>query len=220
MIQISEKYDKQAMVNVFENIESYFDQPEKILKNDATSTVIKVLIENKAYVIKRANTKNTLHIFRRALQKSRAAKNWDNALRLEKAQIPAVQGVAMMEERWGPFKGRSYFVCPYIEGIDALHFFALGAKPQSNWPEVAKNIVAMMSALARHHLSHRDLNLSNILLVGNIPHLLDLDAMSHYKTAWFAKRAANRERRRFMKNWQLVPDVDHSVAALFEKYIG
>lgn len=220
MIRINDKFDHKALLKVVDNIEFHFMHPLKVFKDDATSTVILIKVYGRPFVIKRSNTKSFVHLLRRALQKSRAQKNWENAFRLEKAGIEAVEAAAMLEQRWGPFKGKSYFISPFIEGIDALHYFALGAKPDASWPIVAKNIVSLLKQLALHRLSHRDMNLSNIILVNNQPHLLDLDAMNHYKTSWFAKRAAKKEKARFMKNWQLVPKVDETVAPLFQKLIN
>lgn len=208
------------MCSIFENIDKVFATPIKILKNDATSTVILTKINHQLFVIKRANTKNTMHCIRRAFKMSRAQKNWNNARRLNQSGIFAIQAAAMMEERWGILKGRSYFICPYIEGIDARHFFAESAQPNEDWPVVAKNICLMIKALADNHLSHRDLNLSNILLVNNAPYLLDLDAMNHYKNAWMARRAAQKEQQRFMQNWDNVPKPHMKAAELFQKILN
>jgi serine/threonine protein kinase len=125
-----------------------------------------------------------------------------------------------MEERWGLFKGRSYFLCPYIDGVDARHFFACDAQPNTTWAIAAKNICTMMKALVQNKISHRDLNLSNIILVANKPYLIDLDAMKHYNFSWVARWAAKKEQRRFMENWQNDPKPHESAAKLFQTFLN
>tara|TARA_R110002110_G_scaffold415044_2_gene647668 strand:+ start:11371 stop:12057 length:687 start_codon:yes stop_codon:yes gene_type:complete len=219
-IRIDSRFNVDDILLMCSKMDDFFSNPLVVLKDDSTSTVILSELNGQKYVIKRANTKNIAHIFKRALKTSRAQKNWDNARRLNKIGIPAIQAIAMMEERWGIFKGRSYFVCPYIDGVDARQFFARDAQPNTTWATVAQNICTMIQTLAQHKLSHRDLNLSNIILVSNVPYLIDLDAMTHYKIPWVASWAAKKEQRRFMQNWQNDPKPHNSAAKLFQALLS
>jgi hypothetical protein len=178
--------------------------------------VIVVEIDNRQVVIKRSNTKHWSQAFRRLFSRSRAKKNWMNANRLLSLGLKTFEPIAMVEERIGPLKWRSYLVCSYIQGIDALHYFACGAKPQQEWPHVANNIATLLDALSGHWISHRDLNLSNIILVDHQPWLIDLDSMRQHRFRLWANRGAKRERERFMRNWQDAPDLSLQVAALFK----
>jgi len=216
-IQIDQRFDSIEMRSVFGNLDKIFLEPIKTLKNDATSTVVLAKINHQLFVIKRANTKSRMHSLRRAFKISRAQKNWRNARHLNQIGISAIQAAAMIEERWGIFRRRSYFICPFIDGIDARHFFAEDMQPNDNWPIAVENICLMLKKLADNKLSHRDLNLSNIILVNNTPYLLDLDAMTHNKNTWIAKRAAKKELQRFMQNWENIPKPHRQAASLFQK---
>lgn len=212
--------DTQTMLNLFEKIDQMMANAPIVLKNDATSTVVVIEVDGQKWVVKRSNTRSWLHALRRAFQTSRAKRNWINALMLKQAKIAAITPVAMMEERWGWLKGRSYFVCDFIEGTDALHYFACGAKPHPNWQLVCDNVCRMIQQLAQHRLSHRDLNLSNIIIKDEQPILIDLDAMRKYSTPWMARYAARKEKIRFMENWQEAPGADPAAERLFAKCIS
>ncbi|MGD9591431.1 MAG: lipopolysaccharide kinase InaA family protein [Candidatus Berkiella sp.] len=206
-----------AMQALLSDIDTYIKNPLKVLKDDPTSTVVVVEVDNRKLVLKRANTKDWMHFIRRFFSPSRARKNWHYAHLLSKIGINTFTPVAIKEERFGFLKGRSYFISTYIEGIDALHYFAYGAKVKPLFEVVAHNIAKMINCLAQHWLSHRDLNLSNIILVDNQPWLIDLDSMRRHYWHLFAKRGAKRERARFMENWSEAPDVLPQTVALFER---
>lgn len=218
-IQLDESFKEQSILAVLSNIEHHMQYPERFLKNDPTSTVVVIEVDGQKWVIKRANTKNIFHRIRRAFLPSRAVKNWNNAHKLLSIGVDTMLPIALLEERWGIIRGRSYFISNYIEGVDALHFFACGAKPNHLWYRTAENICKMMKKLAAHSVSHRDLNLSNILINAQKPFLIDLDAMCEYKWDVLAKRAAIKERKRFMENWSEAPNAHKQAEQLFSQLL-
>lgn len=207
----------EKMQVVLQNLDSSINKSCNILKNDPTSTVVVVRVDNQPLVIKRANTKGLLHFMRRLICPSRAQKNWHYATRLAHANIRTFEPIAYIEERFGPLKRRSYFICSLIEGIDALHFFS-DATYQARWESVAEKIVLLIKKLADERLSHRDLNLSNIILVDDQPFLIDLDSMREYRFSLRAKLATIQEVNRFMENWQDYPDISPQVGELFTRH--
>ncbi len=209
-------YYTKAMQQVLNDIDKAMRSPIKVLKDDATSTVVVIEIDGNKVVIKRANTKGFMHRIRRLFLPTRARKNWYFANKLNSIGINTFTPIALKEERFFYLKGRSYLLCSYIEGIDALHYFAYGALPKPQFTLVANRILAMMQRLAKHWLTHRDLNLSNIILVNDEPWLIDLDAMKAHVFSFFAQRGAKRERARFMENWLEAPNVMPQTVALFE----
>jgi len=83
-------------------------------------------------------------------------------------------------------------------------------------------IVLLIERLAQLGISHRDLNLSNILLVNQQPWLIDLDGMRQYQLPCLKRWAAAREKRRFMQNWYAPPSIskqaEHMFRRLFEQH--
>jgi tRNA A-37 threonylcarbamoyl transferase component Bud32 len=201
------------MQSILQNIDYHVNNPVKVLKNDPTSTVVVVKIDDHLLVIKRSNTKDWFHVIRRFFALSRARKNWRNALVLKSYDISTFLPVAIVEERFGPLKGRSYLICSYIQGAEAIDYFASN---ESSAYQVATNIVQMIKNLAKHWVSHRDLNLSNIILIDGKPWLIDLDAMRKHRFWHFAHRGAKREIERFMINCRSTPGVSTATTNLFE----
>ncbi len=209
-------YYSPRMQRLLKDIDGYIAKPLKVLKDDPTSTVVVVEVDGHKLVIKRANTKDWMHVLRRFFSASRARKNWHYAHQLLKIGVKSFKPVAIKELRFGPLKGRSYLITTYIEGINARQFFEKTALKDASAQRVANNIVKMIDNLAYHWLSHRDLNLSNIILVNEEPWLIDLDSMRHHLCKPMARRGAKRERARFLENWCEAPLICPETVALFQ----
>lgn len=209
-----EQYNTHKMQAVLQNIDSAIGNAAKILKDDPTSTVVTVNIDDKLLVIKRANTKGPVHFLRRLVCSSRAKKNWHFAKLLKSSSIHTFEPIAYVEDRIGPFKRRSYFICSLIKGKDALSFFSNNAN-QSKWEKVANSVVSLIQQLGAKGLCHRDLNLSNILLVDDEPYLIDLDSMRQHWRVRLIRRRTLQDVKRFMENWQDYPAISPNVAEIF-----
>lgn len=209
-----QKQDYPQLQALLANIEHFLQNPIKVLKDDATSTVAVVCLKKRQVVIKRFNARNKWHFFRRLFSRSRAKKNWQNAHKLLTLGIRTFKPIALVEERYGPLKGRSYLLYDYLPGIDVFHYFCYATKPLQRKAMVF-NLFKLIQQLAFHSISHRDLNLSNILLIKKQLWLIDLDGMRHHLWRWSARYGAYKERLRCMENWQKAP-LSHEVIALFQ----
>lgn len=218
-IIFASKYASPALMNLLNNLDQEMLKAKHCLKDDKTSTVCLHELDGKQIVIKRSNTKNWLHAVRRNFCKSRAFRSWHNALRLIEAGIATFEPIAAVEKRWGPCKGRSYLISSYLNGKQASEVFAYGAEPTQAWNGAAGNIVTMINQLSKSFLSHRDLNLSNIILIDQKPFLVDLDSMCHFRSSFLAKFYAKQDQKRLMKNWVQLPGVHSKASQLFEKLL-
>ncbi len=215
LIQCQKTFYTPLMAGILNNIEQAMQCPLKILKSDQTSTVVVVEVGAQLLVIKRANTKSVIHYLRRLFLPSRARKNWQNAEKLQQLGISTFSPIALIEERIGPLRGRSYFLCTYIEGTPALEYFRDKSK-RTTWALAARNLVTLSERLAQNWVSHRDLNLSNIIFTAEKPSLIDLDAMRQYASPRIAARAARRERHRFLQNCLETPGVSAEINSLLQ----
>lgn len=213
------QYDTPAFQNILKHIDAYIAKPLRVLKNDNSSTVVVIEVDGQYLVIKRANTKSWMHGFRRCFAKSRARKNWLNTKRLQQANIATFKAIAMYEKRWGPLQLGSYFICSYIEAFDALYYFS-NPKLSSQWPAIATNMIKMIHTLEKNQICHRDLNLSNILILEQQTLLIDLESMRKHGFKILAYFFAKRERARLIKNWRETASALPETLTLFEKLLN
>lgn len=211
-------YYSNTMAQLLDNLEHELSKASVFLKKGTSSTVIKLVLDGKVLVIKRANMRGRYHALRRLFQPSRAKKNWDYAQRLQSAGISTFEPIAMVEKRWGPFRRESFFICNFLEGKDLNQAFVTEALSFHEQEEMAIKIVEMIKTLAKEGLYHRDLNLTNIILVDKKPHIIDLDSMQRYKKSFITEFLLKLKLwHRLMKNIEDEIGKSASMVALFRQ---
>ncbi len=166
-------------------------------KHDRTTTVSRVTGGDQQFVIKRFNTKNPWHFVRRSVRPTRAARCWRFAHRFIDIGICTARPVAMIENRLGPLRGRSYYISEYVDGRLCLDYLA--DSPDSEG--VIADIKEIFGKMHAHRISHGDMKASNLLISAGRVVVLDLDAaQEHQKPSRFA-RAYRRDRSRLLRNW-------------------
>jgi len=199
------------------------------LKNGNTCTIAKVLIESASVektlvekiwvVVKRYNIKNFWHGLNRAFRVSRAAISWANAHRLMISGVATPQPVALLEERFGWFKRRTYFLSEYVDAPDAFQYFASDIDKES----AARHLATLFYKLYLLKFSHGDCKATNIKIVNGIPVLIDLDGMKAHSMHWLCeprfKRQHIKDLKRLMKNWEHDTEVTAILKSAFvQKY--
>lgn len=199
-IVLGKSYYSEQFLKKLHNVNDFFtDNASEILKNDDATTVAKVTLENKAFIIKRYNNRGKLHALKRYFL-SRAKQSWLCAHRLLAYGINTAQPVAYIEEGRGKLK-TSFFVSEYIEGISAWHFFENVTAISSETEAPAIAIINLLNHLFRMPISHGDLKSLNIILSHDKAYFIDLDgAQRHFsKIRWHYRQ--RRDKKRFLKNW-------------------
>ncbi len=170
---------------------------QKLYKHDRTTSVVLVAGDNQKFVIKRYNTKDLWHIIRRSVRSSRAAICWRRAYRFMDIGITTAPPVAMIEKRFGPLRGRSYYITEHVNGTLCIDYLSDIADAD----HVIGGIKRIFSNMLAHHVSHGDMKAANLLVTNKQVVLLDLDAAKEHKTVSRAARAYRRDRSRFLRNW-------------------
>jgi tRNA A-37 threonylcarbamoyl transferase component Bud32 len=174
-----------------------------LLKNGKTATVARVDIAGQPYVLKRYNIKKPVHALIRGLIWSRAAVSWRNGLILEMLGIPTAKSYALIEERWGPMRRRSYLLSEYIEAPQAWDIFddeQLEEEDKKTW---AKKVANLFLLLKRSQISHGDLKAQNILCPTEGPMFIDLDGMQTGQGYTGFSRQFKKDIQRFQISWPL-----------------
>lgn len=194
-------YDDPQLRELLANPDSVLHARAEILKNDLKTTIGTLDIAGKRVIIKRYNIVNRQHAIRRYLVPSRARVCWQAAHLLLSAGIKTPQPIAMIEKRWGLLRSTSYYIHEYISGMHAGDYFTAQHKAGS-WPIVAARIAELIQKLQQHKLSHGDLKVTNIIIAGQKPVLIDLDDTRQHWLRYFANRALKKDLWRFMNYWQ------------------
>ncbi|MEH6504575.1 MAG: 6-hydroxymethylpterin diphosphokinase MptE-like protein [Cycloclasticus sp.] len=173
-----------------------------LLKNGNTATVAVVEIAGQRYVLKRYNIKKPIHALIRGLIWSRAAVSWRNGLSLEMLGIPTAKSYALIEERWGPMRRRSYLLTEFVNAPNAKVFFEGNEVDESIKIKGASDIVDIMYLLERAEISHGDLKGQNILCTNAGPKLIDLDGLKSNLSNNNFQRKYRKDIHRFLASWR------------------
>ena len=173
----------------------------KMLKDGNSATVVAVEIANKSWVIKRYNIKNWWHALKRCWRPTRAWTSWGNAHRLSISQIKTPQPVAMIEKRFGPLRFGGYYVCAEVVAPNACEYL-LDPQLKPETKEVVKEaFVSIFKVLQQLKISHGDFKGTNFLIQDNEVWLIDLDAMSEFRSQNRFSGKFQADRSRFLRNW-------------------
>ena len=183
----------------------------QLLKRGNSATVAMIESDQGPLVIKRYNIKSYGHLFTRFFRKSRAAISWANTFRLEFLGINTLKPVALIEERFGPFRGRAYFITQYVAGDDASSLI-----DRQNPEADVISIVEIINDMKAAGVSHGDLKASNFLLTEEGAVIIDLDSMQEHSRLQPRKKAQIKDRERFMRNWSSAPGLEKRFADLLE----
>jgi len=206
-------YYTREMASFLDNPDRIINDPKSLfLKKGNSATVIRINIDNHDLVVKRYNIKNFRHRLRRFFRATRATHSWQSAHRLLILGIATPMPVAMLERRFGHFRGRAYFVCEYIEGPNAIDYFKNGDLDKKL--NVAKRIADIFHNLAILKISHHDMKGTNIIINQEYPLLVDLDAMCMHISRRRFEHAHRRDKNIFFKNWKTFPGIDEMFKAL------
>lgn len=193
-----------------------FDDPQAVwLKRGRSASVVRLTLDGRDVVVKRYNLKGFLHRLRRFWRPSRAWHSWRAAQRLRLWGVPTPKPIALLEERFGPLRGRAFYVSEYAAGEPLAT--ALPAADPSRRALLLNNLCLLLNTLARLRLSHGDLKATNLLVDNdNTLMLLDLDALRRHRRRNAYFNALARDVARLRANWAdqpaLLAELDRALA--------
>lgn len=170
-----------------------------ILKDDATTTVAKILLNNHSpLLIKRYNVRGWVKFFKRLLRPSRAKKAFWAGLRLHELGLPTPKPLAYCEKKWGLFKTESYLVMEYVPGQDVLQTF--DTLPLRERQAIGQALQGFLHMLALLRTSHGDMKASNFVWLQHQLYSLDLDACRMWANPSQHRQALQKDEQRLKKN--------------------
>lgn len=202
-------YTGSELMQFIHSPESAFAHSSAVmLKNGRSTTVVKVTLDNKDYVVKRYNMKNFIHLLRRCLRPTRAMKSWRLAQKLNLFGVRTAKPVAFIEKRFLGFRHKSYYITEYIAGIHAGEFFRQANTNEEHIFSMVKKITVLLRGIAKLKITHGDLKLTNILInQQNQPVLIDLDGAQEHASFSSLRNAWRKEIKRLLENFQTQPHI-------------
>lgn len=201
--------------------DSLIDGPHQPkLKSGNTCTVALAEINGRKVVVKRYNIKSFWHLIGRFWRPSRAANSWSNAHRMLMHGIATATPLALLEQRFGPLRGRAYFLAKYIESPNLADFMQDALHSGAQKQTVLHAVAELMHKLLLLQIVHGDMKASNIHIEDSHPILIDLDSLQEYKCK--ARFAAGhvRDLKRLIKNWENQPEIEQWLITALQKVYG
>ncbi|MDB6060245.1 MAG: hypothetical protein JWM78_348 [Verrucomicrobiaceae bacterium] len=189
-----------------------FMESGQLLKAGNTATVVKAEINGRPVVIKRYNIKNWRHAISRSVRQTRAQHSWLYAHMLELIGIDSLIPIALLEYRFGPLRGKAYFICEWIDAPDLL---SLGANYALS-PKQAESFDALLLQMQKCRISHGDFKANNLLMNDETIALIDLDAMQRHSSSRNFEKAFQRDIKRLLRNWPTDSAIHAEVKALIK----
>lgn len=196
------------------------NSPDARLKTGHTCTVGFCTINGRKLVVKRYNIKSFLHRLSRFCRLSRAAHSWANAHKLGMYGIATPSPIALLESRFGPMRGRAFFLAAYVEAPDLAQYLDDGAVSVAEKKQVMLEVARMMYKLMLLQIAHGDLKASNILVDAGQPLLIDLDSMREFRCKRRFEAAHVRDLKRLLKNWQEKPELQQMLVHALQEVYG
>lgn len=199
--------DGPGLRQLLKDPDASFPGPDRALKNGNTCTVWATEVDNRQVVVKRYNVKNFWHGLKLSTRAGRAFRSWDNALCLLDHGVVTPRPVAVVKMRKGLLKPVSYLLMEKVEGVGAQLWFRDPAVGPGAREQMALRVVTLLRRLETLRVSHGDLKATNVLIVGETPVLIDLDAMNWHQVQARFERARRADMQRFLHNWDDVPEL-------------
>jgi len=188
------------------------DDPDQLvnagtmLKDGDSTTVVKVELVGRQWVIKRYNLKSFGYAVSRLLRPSRAWHCWASAFRLLQAGIDTPAPLLMLEKRWGPLRRQAYYVTEHVEGPDVMALLADEQPGSVRWQQVAKMFDEFFRRMRQQQLIHGDMKATNFIVTSPWTEnarlsVLDLDATRIEHNGTRFRKYHERDLERYRTNW-------------------
>ena len=165
------------------------------IKLGNSATVVRITLDDVRFIVKRYNVKSFTHRVRRWF-KRRPREAWCNGHLLAFLGIRTAQPIALLENKWGWFRGVCYLVMP---DVGERNLGQVLCSDPEKFAALAPSTVALLKGLQAAQLEHGDLKATNFILSQEDVVLIDYDAV---------RPGSNQhDLKRFMANWDAYPEL-------------
>ena len=214
-------------------VDALWQDPDRLvsqgvmLKDGDRCTVVRLDQGDRPLVLKRYNSKDSVHTAVHLMLRSRAQWGWINGRRLMATNVRTPEPLACLEERYcGVLRLRSYLLTEFVAGKTLREYVAAddpghpgnpGHAGYTDLPDLAIQFSSIWQTLGQLRVGHGDMKATNFIIDARRRlWLIDLDGMRVYRWSPLLRRERRNDLARFMRNWQEHLDVQ----AIFRARIG
>ena len=184
--------------------ESLMSQGER-LKSGNTCTVQRIEWGGSKYVLKRYNRKPLFYRVRHFFSTSRVLQSWANANVLNRLGIRTAEVIIACEFRKFGLLDHGYIVMECVDGETMGSFMKQPSLPMDVRGGYMTETVNLFENLYQNRIVHGDMKAKNLLAEGGKLCLIDIDGMKLFLSESRFCKLFEKDRRRFLKNWEDVP---------------
>ena len=178
------------------------------LKKGGSATVAKVDWRGQTLVIKRYNLKGWWHRISRWFRPTRAWHSWQGGHRLRTIGVATPKPLAMVEERFGPLRGRGYLITECSSGLGLVNALELG--DGDTLASLTAELQLLLQRFREHQISHGDFKATNLLWDSQLSpslSLIDLDVIRWHNNTARWRKYYQKDVSRLLRNWRDNPNV-------------
>ncbi|SHI85524.1 tRNA A-37 threonylcarbamoyl transferase component Bud32 [Rubritalea squalenifaciens DSM 18772] len=200
------------------SLEKTWIAPGESLKQGSRSTVTRIDLEGISYVAKIYKKMPFHRRLRYALTRSRAFQSWETGHAMLEAGIPIARPLAIVEERPMGIPARAALLMENAVGEDLLSLVQRQALDSDQLKEIAAKLQVVFFTMEKKRITHGDFKATNIILDDTLsPTFIDNDAAILHQSQKSYQPAAEKDRKRFMANWQTHPEAQEAFRDVFGK---
>lgn len=172
-------------------------------------------------LLKRFNLRGVTHMLTRLLLFTRGSRSWTYGRELRAAGINTPRPLAMVEDRVGPLRLRSFVLTESAEGTPLPEFLATTTLSSVELDQLAGQFARIWHRLGELRLVHGAMHASNFLVTKDqCLQLINLDGMwRHWFDATFLHRR-DRDWLRFMSAWRDQPEIGAAFRAAVARHFA
>lgn len=165
-------------------------------------------------VLKRFNLTGFLSTFTRMLWFSRASRSWTYGRHMIEAGIGTGQPLAMVEDRVGPLRFRSFVLNEFVEGTPLDQFLERTPVSKAELDQLASQFAHIWHTLRDLRIVHHDLKPANLLVTPDRQlKVIDLDSAWRHWFDFTFLPCRDRDWLRFMRGWKGNPEISAAFRA-------
>ena len=142
---------------------------------------------------------------------------WEAGQVMTALGLPVARPLAVLVERRFGIPARAVLLMEYVGGT-ALADLVEGSTDPATLKDVARQLREAFACMEKHRIVHGDLKASNIIIrSGGRVALIDIDAAEVAVPAARFRDKREKDRHRFLRNWQRFPEAAEIFRDVFDK---